>query len=332
MTLTSQWLTKVKGNPVLPALPPWLAMPGGQQIHVAPVSGSDIGRTGKSPDHAVKTLQEAYNRAFANQNDIIFFHGEGNSAAYCTDYQLTTLTWAKDQVHLIGINAGAMYNQRSRIAWKSTAASASDIPLMTVSANGCYFSGITLAVGSADANLSFGLNVTGDRNRFDRVCIAHPQNAANDCAGAYALKLDGADECHFEDCSFGSFTTDTGTAANAVMYVDTGVSATSFRNCRFISRIEHATNSPFVRTVDALSIGFGCLWFMGCSFVATSVNGAYSQTGAMTVSHAQNDGRIIVDANCLSNATKWDNGDLNMILIVGAIKPAGDTSNLTLGV
>jgi hypothetical protein len=315
---------------MLPNLPFNLAFTQGNIYHVKPYSGSDS-NDGLSEDRPLKTLSQAQTLATADQNDIVLLYSESNTSASTTDYQTTTLAWAKDGVHLIGVCAGGPYNKRARVAWSSSASSGSDLPLFTLSADNCYIANVSFAVGIADANLSFGMNVTGDRNRVENVDIAWPTNATNDAAGAYALKIDGCDETLFKDCVFGSFTIDIGSAANSTLLIDSGCSMVNFDGCKFISRVEHATNSPFVKTADANALGFGCVWFKNCGFVYTSVSGGYTLTGAMTITAAQVDGRIILD-HCFTNATKWDNTDADMSLIINSPTPAADTCGVTRAV
>lgn len=314
----------------LPNFPGHLGFIQGNVWHVRPKNGLDT-NDGKSTRNAFKTLAKAQLAATANQNDVVLLYSESNTAADTTDYQTATLAWSKDGVHLIGVCAGGPYNKRARIAWKSDAASGSDIPLVLVDADNCYIANLSLSVGSADANLSFGLKVTGDNNFFENVDVAFPTNDANDVAGAYALKLDGADQCRFRHCTFGSFTIDLGTAVNQILLIDTGISGTFFEDCDFISRIQHNTNSPAVRLADAGSVGFGCVWFKRCNFIFTSVSGANTQTGAFVTAAAQTDGRIVL-ADCHTNATKWDAEDRDMILNASGPTPIGDTSGITLAV
>lgn len=306
-------------------------MTQGKTYFVKPRTGAD-GADGLSPDTAWKTLAAAQDKVTANQNDVVYLMSEGNTAANTTDYQTTTLSWAKDGVHLIGVCAGGPYNKRARVAWASTASSATDKPLFTVSANNCYIANVSFAVGSSDANLAFGVNVTGDNNCFENVDIGFPQHATADAAGAYALKIDGCDQTLFKHCVFGSFTIDLGTAANQLLLIDSGCSMVKFEYCDFIERLESSTNSPHVRLADAGAVGFGCVWFKGCGFISTSVGAATAQNGAFKTTAAQTDGRIIIDPTCYTNAAKWDVDDADMILVTGPATPAADTPNVALAV
>ena len=321
-------LINVRGNRVMPNLPPWLAFSHGDIWHVKPYSGSDSNPRDR-PDRAVKTLVRAQAMATADQNDIVLLYSESNTGAYTTDYLTTTLEWAKDGVHLIGVNSGGPVSSRSRVSWLSTAASSSDIPLITFSADNCYISDIGVFVGIADANLSFGLNVTGDRNRFERIGVVWPGDDTNDAAGGYALKLDGVADSLFKDCWFGSYTISTGTAANSIVLMDTGLSGVKFENCDFIHRTTNATNSVHLKTADAGSIGFGCVTFVNSRFIGIpEVATAATAVGTIT---AGQQGRIIMDT-CFTNLSKWDNSDSDMILVLGPATPAADTCCVALAV
>lgn len=294
----------------------------GNVWHVKPYSGSDS-NTGKSPSRALKTLSRAQTLATADQNDIVLFYAESNSAAYTTDYQTTTLSWSKDGVHLIGVNCMNPISPRSRIAWLSTASSSSDIPLMTVDADNCLIANIGLYTGSTDANLSFGLNVTGDRNTFVNVASVWPGDDTNDAAGGYALKVDGAVDTLFSHCFAGSYTISTGTAANSVILLDSGLSGIFFEDCNFIHRTTHATNSVHLKTADNATLGFGGVWFTRCRFIGIP-EAATAATAVATITASQADGLIYMD-HCCTNLSKWDNTDSDQILIQNSPTPAADT-------
>jgi len=339
MSQGTPYLPRVATIPIQPSMPAHLGFTQGNIFHVRPKNGLDA-NTGRSTVQAAKTLAAVVAATLgsagdgglvADQNDTVRLYAESNTAANTTDYQLATLDWSKDGTHLVGICAGGPYNKRARIAWATAAASASDIPLFKLSANNCYLANLSLAVGHADANLSFGMQVTGDNHLIENVDIAFPTNAANDVAGAYALKLDGCDQTEFRNGTIGSFTTDLGGAANQLLLVTGGCSMVKFVNYDFIMRISSNTNSPFVRLVDTNAIGFGCLWFENCRFIAVSVNNAHAQTGAFKCTAAQAAGRIVL-TNCTTNAGKWDADDLNMILNGCTALPIGDTAGVALAV
>lgn len=303
----------------------------GRTWYVKPRTGSD-GADGKSPRTAFKTLAQALSAATANQNDVVFLFAEGNSSANCTDYQSATLDWNKDLVHLIGVNAGGSISQRSRVALLSTYDTASN--LFTLSANGCLIANIAFYAGVAGTNPTGCVKVTGNRNRFVRCHLVGIGNTANDIAGAYSLKLDAAEENEFDHCVIGLFTVARGAQLNAEILFDTAAKENLFENCRIVSQVSHASNHVLVEVADATGVD-AFNYFQGCKFLYQSANYGAAATGVMRLP-ALTQGYLLVDANCatMSDAPgtliKWDVNDRNKIAIVGAVKPAGDTSNVAL--
>ncbi len=307
----------------------------GNSYFVKPSTGSD-GNTGEDiADAAKKTIAGtagAYAMLTANQNDTVYLVNEGNTAALSTDYQSTTLTWAKNSTRLIGVNSGSMFSNRARFAWLSTASSASDIPLFTLSASNCYFENIQWFAGINDANLSFNLNITGSRNVFRYCHIAGIGHDTNDATGAYSLLLDGAQECYFDHCVIGLDTIDAGTAENSDILFDGAAKYNIFENCLIIRRIEHATNHPLVKIADATAIdGFNL--FKNCGFITTATNYGYTLSGVFKFVATPTQGLIVLD-NCYavndnsSAAGKWDVDDLDKICIIGNPTPAADSCGL----
>jgi hypothetical protein len=251
---------------------------------VKPVSGSDAA-SGKSPQQALKTLARALALATANQNDTIYLMSEGNASAAATDYQASTLTWNKDGVHLIGINAGGVISPRSRIAWAAGTAITSAAPhLMVLSANNCVIEGISIFAGIADADAIGALSVTGHRNVIRRCHIAGIGDNAQDASGAHSVKMAGGTENLFDDCTLGVDTIARGTAANSVVLFAAVAGGTDtnarniFRNCRFVQYSE-ATGSPAITRESSGSDRFNL--FDGCVFLNTGTSAA-AQAFAVT--------------------------------------------------
>lgn len=210
---------------------------------VNPRTGSDNqDGTFQSP---MQSIAAAYARTVTGQNDIVYLTAAGNTAAATTAYQTETLVWAKDLVHLIGVNGGPFIGQRSRIAMQSAYAAATN--LMTVSGNGCLISGIELFAGVASALPTGCLKVTGQRNTFRKSQISGMGNSANDIAGAYSLSLSGAAECLFEDCYIGLDTVTLGAAANSQILCGAQATRNVLRNCKVATYTNHATNNNFLR-------------------------------------------------------------------------------------
>lgn len=305
-----------------------LAAPQGEIYFVKPVTGSD-GNNGKSIDKAFKTITQAYAACTANQNDIVFFIPEGNSADNSTSRLSETLTWAKDLTHLIGVNNGVNVSPRARISFVSTYTTASN--LITVSANGCLFANIQFYAGVADANPTGCLQVTGDRNHFVNCHIAGIGADEMDIAGAYSIKLDTASENKFTNCTIGITTIGAGTAANSDVLVDGASARNEFIGCKFTRRVDHASNFIFVQLADATAIE-DYLLFKDCTFIPTATNYAIAM-GAIMSLPALTQGVVIIDRCSAfksdnSTAPKWDVNDRDKSQIVADPTPAADTAGI----
>lgn len=322
----SSQLTKVLGIPVLPNVP--LPFTQGNIYHVKPSSGSDS-NDGLSEGAALKTLARAQLVATADQNDIVLLYAESNSASSTTDYQSSTLDWAKDLVHLIGVGPMSPMSQRSRIAFESSYDTASN--LFTLSANGCIISNIAFFAGVAGTNPTGCVKQTGSRNYWSRCHIAGIGNNANDIAGAYSLFLDGVEETTFDHCQIGLNTVSAGTAANSEILFDSAAKNVFFEDCKIYRRIEHATNHPLVKFADATSMD-EIIEFKRTAFISTSTNRATNNASPFKFVATPTQGYVFIDPNCYlyngDTAGKWDTDDSNKITITGSPTPAADTAQI----
>jgi len=302
----------------------------GNIYHVKPYSGSDTLGNGMSPASAFKTLAKALAAATANQNDIVVLHAEGNSAALTTDEQAATLVWNKDMVHLIGSNSGVSISPRSRIAFTAAYAVASN--LLTVSANGCLFRNLLFVVEVASVLPTGCVKVTGTRNRFERCHFAGYVASTNDIVGAYALKLEGAEENEFDHCVIGTFTLGRGAQLNSQILFSASAKENLFENCRIVSQVTHATNHVLVEVSGTTGID-AFNYFQNCKFLYQSANYTAAATAVMRFA-ALTQGYILVDAACMAisdapaTTIVWEVNVRNKVAIVGPIKPAGETSNI----
>lgn len=301
----------------------------GKTYFVKPYSGSD-GNTGTSMTNAFQTLAKALDVAVAGQNDVVFLVAESNTAANTTDYQSETLDWNKDMVHLIGVNSGPIMSHRSRIALISTYVTAGN--LFTLSADACLIANLSMFAGVADAHPTGCLNVTGSRNVFKGCHIAGIGHASMDIAGAYSLKIDGAEELLFDRCYIGLNTVAAGSAANSEILIDGGAKNIEFYESKVYRQIEHATNHPLVKLADATAID-EFLLFTRCGFISTSVNYGYTQGGVFKLAADLTQGLIILD-NCYaindnaSGAGKWDVDDRDKICVIASPTPEADSAGL----
>ena len=251
----------------------------GNVFWVRPRTGTDSlqGNWGQTPAQAFKTLAFAYAQCTANQNDVVVLCAEGNSAANTTDYQSSVLTWAKDLVHLVGVNAGSFCSPRSRVANASAAASYAN--LFTLSANGCLIYGIEFYHGAGSNTLSAAqtcVTVSGERNRFVNCAISGIGDTTMDYAGSNSLTISNSENV-FQHCYIGLDTVIRSTAA-AECIISGTAARNLFEDCHFGSYTS-------LTTFKAVSVGTSVdRWvkFKTCEFsVAVNVASAATPTGAI---------------------------------------------------
>ena len=211
-------------------------------VYVKPYSGVD-GNHGDSPYRARKSVKAALAIAQANTNSRIVMMAENNTAASTTDYYSTSLLYNVDGTHLIGVNAGPLHSQRSRIAAKAGTDATTGTALaalVTHSANGCYVENIEMFQGYGHANAVGCLHVSGERNHFKNCHFAGMGIAASGGAGGgYSLKLSGS-ENYFEDCTIGLDTIARTTTNSEILFAANATTGYAparnhFRKCRIVS-------------------------------------------------------------------------------------------------
>lgn len=282
---------------------------------VNPRTGNDNGSATFSDP--LKSITAAYAACVAGQNDVVYLAAAGNTAALTTDYQVETLTWAKDLTHLIGVNGGPLLGQRSRVALISSYATASN--LMTVSASGCRFSGLELFSGVASALPTGCLKVTGQRNHFSNCQISGMGNSANDIAAAYSLSLSGAAENLFENCYIGLDTVTLGAAANSQILCASQATRNTLRGCHIATYTNHATNNNFLRAPTGSLDRW--LAFEDCRFINPIDAASTLLTQAFIVaSDAGGSVLLIGPATGIVGATDWNSTDAgNVRAILGSV-------------
>lgn len=304
----------------------------GSIFYVMPSSGSDLA-AGRSPDQALKTLAAALAKCTANKNDIVVLISEGNASALATDYQTATLDWNKDLTHLIGLNSGVPFATRSRIAFKSTYATASH--LFTLTANGCALGNLSLFAG-VDSTTPTGicLKMVGMRNRLSFCHIAGAGHDKMDKAGAADIWFLDSHENFFEDCVIGLDTIKRGTAANSGLLFTTGGGGGSarnvFRRCIFPAWCESAGNYVFIKAaaagvLDRLLLLDDCVLHN----VGTAVAGGVQMTQAMDI-HAAANAHVILHNTSIIGADNVNSSDTGLVL-VGAGGMANNIEQTDLG-
>lgn len=258
-------------------------------------------------DGPLATVAAAYAKCTAGQNDIVVLEAAGNTSANTTDYWSATLTWAKNNTHLVGWSSDSMVSQRARVSTLSTATAANVTSMLNVTASGCIFKGIQIYHGLADSGATGPcVIVSGSRNRFENVHIAGMGDSNMVGAGGASLKLNGGSENVFKDCVIGLDTVAAANLSNGEIWFDGDASRNWFEDCliqRFISNAGYV----HLKVQDATGIDRWQI-FKNCLFLSESANDATAQTGIMTIP-AMTQGYIILQNSyysCPGASTVWD--------------------------
>lgn len=281
---------------------------GGKVWFVKPGSGSDS-NSGKRPNQAVATLSKVHTLMSADKNDVAIMISEDNSASGTTDYQSATLTWSKDGTHLVGVNSGSMFGQRSRIAQLSTATDLD--PLVTWSASNSSIRNVHIFQGVDDNGSVTALSVTGERNSFINCHIAGIGNDTQDVAAARTMKITGGAENWFHRCVIGLDTISRGTATAEIEFASQAT-RNIFEDCIFPT-FAGAAGFVFI-DFDAASTLDRFQLFRRCSFINAISSTATAMTEAVD-SHASAGGMIVFE-------------DCNLVGVTSGQHDAGSVGNV----
>lgn len=304
------------GTPALAALNALISGQGlltqGNVYWVKPRTGSDSGVDGLSPINAFQSLGKALATATANQNDVVILCAESNTASQTTNYLTANLDWNKDMVHLIGVNAGPMIGQRSRIANLSTAAPFAN--LFTVSANGCLIQNIEFFQGNGSTNptaASTCVTVTGQRCVFRNCQISGIGHADLDDVGSNSLTLTAAQECLFEHCYIGLDTIIRATSVTEVILAG-ACTRIIFDKCHF----ETYTSASTFKMVTIPTAADRFVKFLDCDFVAVqNITSAVIPTGLIGITTMN--GQVIIKNPYLYGFTQYVTADNAYVQMLG---------------
>lgn len=285
--------------------------------YVDPNSGSDANNSGESQDDALATVAAAEDKATAGQNDVILLTPTATTGRTT---ETSTITWDKDYTHLVGVAAPVMINTRAGMS-----ASTSVSPLITISADGCIFSNLTIATFNDNDGL---VNVTGSRNRFENVHFAGMgnQTTADTDTTPYCVQLNGGGEHYFVNCVFGLDTVERA-GNNANLLLDGGTARNIFDACIFNAAVDD-TDPSFVKAADASAADRFHL-FRGCAFITFSTNEGTAMAEAFEIPASPQTHRYILQ-DCIgvdgAGTLDWDSnnrGDLFANMPSAAASAAG---------
>jgi hypothetical protein len=282
----------------------------GNYYFVNEATGAD-GNSGAA-DAPLATLARAQALATANNNDVVFVTG--------TIHTASTIAWAKDKVHLIGLTAPSG-NDRARISSTGTTVFT---PMVNVTAQGCIIANIGTFYGYVDAVTQICWAEAGGRNYYKNVQFLGGGNATGAAqAGMRSLTVAGSGENVFDGCTIGLDTVVRATNANASLEFLSGTPRNKFYGCTFQMDSSLAGNLHF--TVGSGGIDRYVL-FQDCTFFNAINSGATTISVAATV-NASAGGSVLLK-NCTSvGATVY--ATTGPIYVDGAV-PTGATSGLAV--
>ena len=213
-------------GPVLPAVGPYT----GNWYFVNETTGSD-GNSGAA-NSPLKTLSRAHTLAASDNNDVVAYSG--------TIHQTASLTWSKNQLHLIGMCAPVRRGKRARI---SVSGATAFTPLLDITGQGCHFRNFGTFYGfNSASNNAVCVSAAGQRNVFDNVELlgfgdgTATTGTANK-TGSRACVVGGAGglgENSFYNCVFGGDTIARGAANYTLEFLSGSASPRNyFQNCDF---------------------------------------------------------------------------------------------------
>lgn len=246
----------------------------GSKIFIVDTELGSDSNPGTTFDAPLKSVAAALALCTADKNDVVLMVARDTA-----DNPAAAINWNKDYTHLVGMSADLPgLGQRCRIV--GTAA-ADLTQVITFAGNGCIVKNVQIYNG-ADADVDSGAAiVTGDRCHFKNVFFAGMGHATPGArAGSWSLKLTGAAENFFEDCTIG-LDTILRAAANAELVMATS-SKNLFRRCRFMSYSE--TAGKFMVNLDTAAAGLNS--WEDCLFYSQSVNWAAPIDNAFKIAGA----------------------------------------------
>lgn len=297
----------------------------GKYFWVNETTGSD-GNTGGAQD-PFATLTQALSKCTANQNDVVFFTG--------TIHLTSTLTWSKNQVHLIGLDAPLMRGKRARI---SVSGSTAFTPMVNVTASGCWFMNFGTFYGfNSSSNNAICWAEAGARNCYDNVEFlgfgdntASTGTANRTAARAIVVGSAGGNgENTFRGCLFGVDTT-TRNATNYTLEFLSG-SATPrnyFYDCVFEGLFgASGTSGAHIYAAASGSIDRYAT-FERCLFYSDVKSTGSTLTQCINI--AASVGGFLLMKDCsMVGITDWETSATNQVFLDGAA-PTSNTSGIAV--
>lgn len=284
-----------------------LGIPRGlnSNIYVVDPSNGDDDNLGDRWTKPLATIAAAYEKCVANQHDVVLYVA-GSSGATLS----AALDWAKDYTHFVGLCAPTQMAQRARIFQLASLTGAS--PLLTISASGCIFRDFYIFQGVDDATSLINVAVTGGRNYFENVHFAGGGHATQAVDDGASLKLDGAEECTFVNCTIGVDTIAAGDGMVGILF-DGAAHRNVFKNCH-VSMLAGHTGAAWAEVADGEAIDRYTI-FDRCLFTNTNKANFEMASGFVIPAVAANRPARIFLRDCMGyGAAKWDASDRGVLM------------------
>jgi hypothetical protein len=270
-----------------------LGFPVGEIFVVTPTTGNS--RTYWSErineSRLFTSIQEAYTATVTQRNDVILVAPENNTWVGDAGSATDTLTWSKQNVHMLGMspkNKGGY--GRARFSHSSTM-----VNMLTVSGSGNMFKNIRLMHGSASAGDITCLTVSGAGNVFDGFAVASPISGTQSASANYLGTSISGTQNSFLDCTFGTANDIDRSGASCMLNIVDGCGAWNvFENCIWRSRSGGGqATAYFINCKDAGTV---------VDYPAIFLNNQFLHQGtALTLAMLKTDNtarRIYFDARC----------------------------------
>lgn len=283
----------------------------GNQFWVNETTGSD-GNTG-GPQDPLATISQAYSLCTADNNDVVFATG--------TVHVSSTLTWAKNKTHLIGLAPRLRSQARTRI---SQTGSSVFTPLVSVTAQECIIDNIGSFHGFANASTQICWSDSGGRNQYNNCLFGGMGNAtAAAQAGSRSLVVAGSTgENTFTGCQIGLDTVVRSTT-NASLEFTGGSPRNVFEKCIF--PIDTSSAAALWITIGSGGIDRFAL-FQDCEFINAIESGSTTLTAGI-IANASAGGAVLLQNPISLGATAI--ATTGPVYIIGNV-PVATTSGIAI--
>lgn len=282
----------------------------GVSFFVDETNGSDSNDGSAASPFA--TLTTALAACTAGAGDVVFFTG--------TIHTTATLTWNKNNTHLIGLNAPSD-NSRARISASGTTVFT---PFVNVTAQGCRFQNFATFYGFASDTAQVCWAEAGGRNMYSGVQFFGMGNttaAAN--AGGRNLTVAGSGENVFYGCTVGLDTVTRATGNTASLEFLAGTPRNIFRDTIFQAL---STNSANVHVLCGVGGMDRFALFQDCTFINAISSGGSAQSAAFSI-NASAGGLCLLQRSTSIGSTKISAA--GPVYVDGGV-PTGSTTGLAV--